>query len=71
MNRSIIYTIRYYSLIARPSLSPLIIYIKIRPAKESYIEFYCSNKVRYGSVRVYLVNNKALFSKIKNIRDLV
>ena len=70
MGRSIIDTIRHYNPTARPPLSLLIIYIRIRPAKESHIEFHCLNKVRYGSVRVYSVNNRASFSKIKNIRDL-
>ena len=71
IGRLIIDTIRYYSLIARLSLSSLMIYIRIRSAKESYMKFHYLNKVRYGSVRVYLVNNRALFSKIKNIRNLV
>ena len=71
MSRLIIDTIRYHNLIARLSLSLLIIYIKMRSAKESYIKFHYSNKVRYSSVRVYSANNKALFSKIKNIRDPV
>ena len=71
IDRSIIYTIRYYNSIARLSLSLLIIYIRIRPAKESHMKFHCLNKVRYGLIRIYLANNKALFSKIKNIRDLI
>ena len=67
MNYSIIDTIRYYNLIARLSLLLLIIYIGLRSAEESHIKFYYLNKVRYGSVRIYLVNNRASFSKIKNI----
>ena len=66
--------IRHYSIlwcaISRPSLLLLMICIKMRPAKESYMKFYYLNRVRYGSVRVYSVNNRASFSKIKNIRDL-
>ena len=71
MGRLIIDTIRHYSPTARPSLSLLIIYIRMRSAEESHMKFHCLNKVRYDSVRVYLVNNRASFSKIKNIRDLV
>ena len=71
MGRSIIDTIRYYSLTARLSLSLLMIYIRMRPAEKSYMKFHYLNKVRYGSVRVYSVNNKTLFSETKNIRDLV
>ena len=71
IDRSIIDTIRYYSLIARPPLSLLIICIRIRSAKESHMKFYYLNKVRYGSVRVYLVNNRTLFSEIKNIQNPV
>ena len=40
MNRLIIYTIRYNNAIARLSLSLLIVYIKIRSAKESHIKLF-------------------------------
>ena len=71
IDRSIIDTIRHYSPTARPSLSLLIIYIKMRPAKKSYMKFHCLNKVRYDSIRIYSVNNRASFSKTKNIRSSI
>ena len=53
ISRLIIDIIRYYSVIARPSLSLLIIYIRIRSAKKSYI------KLSY----IYLKFNTARFDK--------
>ena len=53
IDRLIINTIRYYSVTARPSLSSLIIYIRIYSAKESYM------KLSY----VYLKFGTARFDK--------